>query len=309
MEYRCLGRTGLRVSALSFGGTALGGLYGPLGEDEGVRTVHTALDLGINFIDVAPYYGETRAETVLGQALRSVPRDRYYLSTKVGRYGLDDFDFSARRVTSSVEESLRRLGVDYVDLLLCHDIEFVSLDQIVEETLPALGRLRERGKVRFVGFSGLPLKIFPAVLDRTDVDVILSYCHHTLFDTTLTGLLPYLKAKGVGVINGSPLAMGLLSDHGPPVWHPAPPDVCDACARTAAQCRCRGTSLAKLAIQFAASCPDIDTTLSGAGGAAEIRNNVGWCAEPIDRRLLDEVQAVLQPVRNRTWPSGRPENN
>jgi L-galactose dehydrogenase len=309
MEYRCLGKTGLRVSALSLGAAPLGGLYGDVQQDEGARTVQTALDLGINFIDVAPYYGVTRAETVLGHILRSIPRDRYLLCTKVGRYGLDDFDFSAARVTRSVDESLQRLGVGHIDVLLCHDIEFGSIDQVVEETLPALRRVRQTGKVRFLGFSGLPLKIYPAVLDRTDVDVVLSYCHHTVFDTTLTRLLPYLKEKGVGVINGSPLAMGLLSDHGPPAWHPTPADIRDACARAAALCRARGPSLAKLAIQFAAGHPDIDTTLSGAASSAEIRNNVAWCAEPLDTGLLAEVQAVLQPVRDRTWPSGRPENN
>jgi L-galactose dehydrogenase len=309
MEYRCLGKTGLRVSTLSLGGAPLGGLYGAVQEDEGARTVHTALDLGINFIDVAPYYGLTRAETVLGRILRSIPRDRYYLCTKVGRYGLEDFDFAAARVTRSVDESLQRLGVDHVDLLLCHDIEFGSTDQIVEETLPALRQVQQTGKVRFLGFSGLPLKIYPAVLDRTGADVILSYCHHTLFDTTLARLLPYLKGKGVGVINGSPMAMGLLSDHGPQEWHPTPDDIRDACARAAELCRARGASLAKLAIQFAAANPDIDTTLSGAANSAEIRNNVAWCAEPIDAGLLAEVRAVLRPIQDRTWPSGRPENN
>jgi aryl-alcohol dehydrogenase-like predicted oxidoreductase len=309
MEYRCLGRTGLRVSTLSLGGAPLGGLYGAVQEDEGRRMVHTALDLGINFIDVSPYYGLTRAETVLGLALRSIPRDRYSLCTKVGRYGLEDFDFSAARVTRSVDESLRRLGVAHVDVLLCHDIEFGGVDQIVEETLPALERVRRAGKVRFLGFSGLPLKVFSAVLDRTDVDVVLSYCHHTLFDTTLTRLLPYLKGKGVGVINGSPMAMGLLSDHGPPDWHPTPPDIRDACARAAALCRSRGTTLARLAIRFAASHPDIDTTLSGAANTEETRNNVAWCAEPANARLLAEVQTVLLPIKDRTWPSGRAENN
>lgn len=309
MEHRTLGKTGLRVSALSLGCASLGGVFGPVQEDEGIRTVHTALDLGINFLDVAPYYGRTVAEAVLGKALRSVPRERYYLSSKVGRYDVAEFDFSAKRVAAGLDDSLRRLGVDYLDLVLCHDIEFGSIDQVVEETLPALRRLRDAGKVRFVGFSGLPLAIYRAVLDRTDADTIISYCHYTLYDQTLVQLLGYLKGKGVGAINASPLGMGLLSAHGPQPWHPAPPDLKEACARAADFCRTRGTSIAKLAIQFATSCPDVATTLSGAARPEEIRNNVAWVAEPIDQELLKEVQAILQPAQNKTWPSGRAENN
>src|SRR5712691_1255098 len=122
MEYRPLGKTGLQVSTLGFGASPLGSVFRPIDEVEGIRTVHTALDLGINFIDVSPFYGLTRAEAVLGKALATIPRDRYYLATKIGRYGQNEFDFSAPRVTASVDESLRRLGVDYVDLIQCHDI-------------------------------------------------------------------------------------------------------------------------------------------------------------------------------------------
>src|ERR1041385_1323003 len=133
MKYRPCGPTGLQVSVLSYGASPLGSVFRPVDEAEGIRTVHTALDLGINFIDVSPYYGLTRAEEVLGRALATVPRDRYLLATKGGRYGESEFDFSAARVTASVEESLRRLGVEYVDLIQCHDIEFGDLDQVVNE--------------------------------------------------------------------------------------------------------------------------------------------------------------------------------
>lgn len=115
MEYRTLGKTGLKVSALGFGASPLGGVFGDIDEAEGIRAVHAAVDLGINFFDVSPYYGLTRAETVLGKALKEIPRDRYYVATKVGRYGADQFDFSARRVAASVDESLARLNVDYSD--------------------------------------------------------------------------------------------------------------------------------------------------------------------------------------------------
>src|SRR5438067_1144965 len=160
MEYRLIGKTGLRVSALGYGASPLGSVFRPVEEAEGIRTVHTAVDLGINFIDVSPYYGLTRAEQVLGRALATVPREAYILATKVGRYGAEEFDFSAARVTASVDESLKRLRVEHLDLIQCHDIEFGSLAQIVEETLPALRRVREQGKVRFIGITGYPLRIF-----------------------------------------------------------------------------------------------------------------------------------------------------
>lgn len=100
--------------------------------------------------------------------------------------------------------------------------------QIINETLPALQKLKEAGKIRFIGITGLPLEIFSYVLDRVPlgtVDVILSYCHYGINDATLEDLLPYLKSKGVGVISASPLAMGLLTESGPPDWHPASPEL------------------------------------------------------------------------------------
>jgi L-galactose dehydrogenase len=309
MEYRPLGKTGLRVSALGYGASPLGSVFREIDEAEGIRAVHTAIDLGINFIDVSPYYGATRAETVLGKALREIPRDRYLLATKVGRYGPDEFDFSSGRVARSVEESLERLGVETIDLIQCHDIEFGSLDQVVEETIPALRRLQGEGKVRFIGITGLPLRIFPLVLDRTPVDTVLSYCHYTLNDTSLEDLFPYLREKGIGVINASPLAMGLLTERGAPAWHPAAPEIQAACARAAAHCRSRGVDIAQLALQFAVGAPEVATTLVGTASPENLRKNAAWIEQPIDRDLLAEVQALLAPIRNRTWPSGRPEND
>ena len=310
MQYRTLGKTGLRVSALGFGASPLGGVFGPVEQEDATRAVRTALDLGVNVFDVSPYYGETKAETVLGRALEGVPRDRYVLATKVGRYGADDFDFSAGRVTRSVDESLRRLRADYVDLIQCHDIEFGSLDRIVGETLPALRRVREQGKARFVGVTGLPLAVFPRVLDRADdVDVVLSYCHYALNDDTLAGLLPYLRQKNVGVISASPLGMGLLTDGGAPAWHPAPEAVKAACARAAAHCRSKGGDIARLALQWALANEEIATTLVGMADAEAVEKNVACVGgEQPDVGLLAEVLEILAPCHGVTWPSGLPEN-
>jgi aryl-alcohol dehydrogenase-like predicted oxidoreductase len=309
MEYRTLGKTGLSVSALSFGASSLGSVFRDIDEAEGIRTVHLAIDLGINLIDVAPYYGITKAETVLGKALRSLARDRYLLATKVGRYGDAQFDFSAQRVTASVDESLRRLGVDHIDLIQCHDIEFGSLDQVVEETLPALRKLQAQGKVRYIGITGLPLAVFRTVMDRTEVDTILSYCHYELNDTALSDLLPYLERKDAGIISASPLGMGLLTNRGTPAWHPAPTEVKEACARAAAFCRQRGVDIARLAVQFAVANPRIHTTLVGTASPENLRKNVAWTEEPLDLDLLADVLAILRPIHNLTWPSGLPENS
>ena len=308
MQYRSLGNTGLSVSILSYGASPLGSVFRPIDETEGIRTVRTALGLGINLIDVSPYYGLTRAETVLGKALQGVPRDSYYLATKVGRYGEDTFDFSAQRVTQSVDESLARLGVDPVDLIQCHDIEFGDLDQVVEETIPALRRVQEPGKARFIGITGYPLKIFRDVLRRAPVDTILSYCRYALNDSALEGLIPFLQEKQVGIINASPLSMGLLTERGAPDWHPAPEELKSVCARAAAYCRERGADIAQLAVQFAVAHPGIATTLVGTASPENLRKNVAWAASPPDPELLAAVLQILQPIHNQTWPSGLPQN-
>jgi L-galactose dehydrogenase len=309
VEYSVLGQTGLKVSKLGLGGSSLGGVFRQIDEAQAVRTVHTAIDLGINFIDVAPFYGLTRAEAVLGKALKAIPRDRYYLATKVGRYGDRDFDFSASRVATSVDESLRRLAIDYVDLIQCHDIEYGALDQILEQTLPALRHVQKQGKARFIGITGFPLKIFRNVLDRTGVNTVLSYCHYTLADTSLEQLLPYLESKSVGIINAAAMGMGLFCERGAPDWHPATDEIKATCAKAVAHCARLGTQLESLAVQFAVANPKIHTTLVGTADPLEIAQDVKAAQSPVDQQLLTEVLAILQPIRNKTWRVGRPENN
>lgn len=309
MQYRPLGSTGLNLSTISLGTAPLGGNYGGFDRAEGIRAVHTALDMGINLIDTAPYYGITRSETALGEALQGIPRDRYYLSTKVGRYGLDDFDFSPARMHTSIDESLARLQQDYVDILIVHDIEFRSMEQVVEETIPELRKIQQQGKFRWLGVSGLPLKIYRYVLERTDLDVILSYCHYTLNDNSLAELVPFLKSKNVGIINAAPVSMGLLTQSGPPEWHPASPEIKAACARAAEYCAQHGADLSRLAIQYAVANPAFATTIVGSTVPSQVLDNIKWAQEPIDQALLDEVLKILEPIHNLTWPSGRPENN
>ncbi len=310
MEYRILGKTGLKVSALSLGASSLGGgVFRHVEERDAVRTVHLAIDNGINFIDVSPFYGLTRAESVLGKALRDIPRDRYYLATKVGRYGDNDFDFSAKRIAASVDESLGRLGVDYVDLIQAHDIEYGNLQQIVEETLPSLRDIQHAGKARFVGITGYPLRIFEYVSQRIDIDTILSYNHFSMNDTTLTSLVPLMKEKNIGVINASPLSQGLLSNRGTPQWHGASPEIKAACASAAEWCQFQGVDISQLAVQFSLRNSDIATTLVGTASPENIEKNVKWAKEPMDEEALASVLQILRPIADRGWLVGRPENN
>jgi len=311
MNYRTLGRTGLKGSVLGFGGSSLGSVFREIDEKEGVRTVHAAVEHGINFIDTSPFYGLTRAETILGKALRQIPRERYILATKVGRYGYKerDFDFSAARVTRSVDESLERLGTDHVDFIQVHDMEFGSADQIVAETLPALRRVQAAGKARFVGVTCLPLRLLSSVVDQAEVDQVQSYCHYCLNDTSLAALLPHLREKAIGVINSAPIAMRLLSLEGPPAWHPAPQALRERCAEAARYCADRGGDLSRLALQFSVANPDIASTVVGTASPERIERNIREIEEPIDAELLAGVQRILAPVHGVTWPSGRPENN
>jgi L-galactose dehydrogenase len=300
----------MMVSALSFGASSLGGgIFRQVEESEALRTVATALDSGINFIDVSPFYGLTRAETVLGKGLRGVDRGSYYLATKVGRYGDTEFDFSARRVLASIDESLTRLGVEYVDIIQAHDIEYSELTQVIEETVPALRRVQEAGKARFIGVTGYPLPVFQSILNHANVDTILSYNHYSLNDTTLLDLLPVLEKNSVGVINASPLSQGLLTIRGAPAWHPAPANVQRACMQAAVYCKQEGSDLAKLAVQFSARNPQIATTLVGTADPGNLQRNLDWIEEPFDEALAAEVKQILSPIQDQTWVVGRPENN
>ena len=206
MQYRLLGETGLEISTLSFGASSLGAEFRNIDISEALSSVRVALDCGMNFIDTSPYYGRGMSEVLLGQVLPQVPRESYFLGSKLGRYAPTHFDFSARRVVESVDLSLERMKVDYLDVILCHDVEFMELDQILQEPLPALEKIRTQGKVRFIGVSGYPMKMFRYFLERADLDVILSYNHYTLQNNMLMELVAECERHGVGVMNAAPFS-------------------------------------------------------------------------------------------------------
>ena len=314
MIYNEIGKTGMRVSNLSFGASSLGGVFHSVREDEGIRAVHVAVDGGINFIDVSPYYGHLKAEMVLGRALREIPRDKYFLSTKVGRYGHDGvntWDYSAQRVTQSVYESMGRLNVNYIDLINVHDIEFQAamdggLQKIVDETLPALTALKEKGVVGHVGITDLQPENLRWVVEHADegvVESILNFCHYSLNDTLLTDYLDFFEQHGVGVVNASPLSMGLLSTRGTPDWHPAPAALKEACARAAAYCQEQGYPIEKLAVQFSTGTmnPRIATTLFSSANPENVMKNIRFAEEPMDDQLVREVQQIIGNQMGVRW--------
>jgi L-galactose dehydrogenase len=310
MQTRRLGQTDLQLPILSFGASSLGQEFRSVALDEALASVRVALDGGLNFIDTSPFYGRGMSEVLLGIALRGVPRDSYTLCTKLGRYDLQHFDFSAKRVVESVDVSLHRLGTDHLDIILCHDIEFVPMQQIVDETLPALRKIQQSGKVRYIGFSGYPMKIFQFILEQTKVDCVLSYNQYTLQNTRFGDeIVPYLKKKGVGAMNAGPFSARLLTNAPLPAWLKEPDSVKAAARKAAAHCASKGVDIAKLALQFSIENPDITTTVAGSANPQNIRNWAKWAAEPIDRQLLAEVQAIFAPVKNLGHKEGLPENN
>jgi aryl-alcohol dehydrogenase-like predicted oxidoreductase len=310
MQTRRLGKTDLKLPILGFGASSLGQEFRPISIDDALESVWVALDCGLSFIDTSPFYGRGMSEVLLGIALRGVPRDSYTLCTKIGRYDLTHFDFSAKRVAESVDVSLHRLGTDYLDIVLCHDIEFVPLHQIVDETIPALRHSQQQGKVRYIGFSGYPMKIFRYVCDRVEVDCALSYNQYTLQNTRFANdLIPYLKEKGVGILNAGPFSARLLTNAPLPAWLKKPAEVKAAARRAADYCASRGTDIAKLALQFSIANPDITTTIAGSANPNNIRQWAKWIEEPLDHDLLREVQAIFAPVRNIGHIEGLPENN
>ena len=313
MIYNELGKTGMKVSNISFGASSLGGVFRQISEDEAIKAVFTAIDNGINFIDVSPYYGHLKAETVLGKALKQIPRDRYYLSTKVGRYGKDGvnlWDYSAKRVTESVYESMERLNIDYIDLINVHDIEFQAsmeggLQKVVDETLPALVALREKGVVGHVGITDLQPENLKWVIEHSDpgtVESILCFCHYSLNDDMLLDYLDFFESHGIGIINASPLSMGLLSDRGTPEWHPAPQPLKDACRRAAEYCRSKDYPIEKLAMQFSTSLnPRIATTLFSSANPKNVLKNINYVSEPMDEQLVKDVQAIIGDQMRVRW--------
>ncbi|GAB3252060.1 aldo/keto reductase [Larkinella harenae] len=309
MQYRKLGKTDLTVSLLSFGASPLGNVFDETDEGEGRRAVHAAIDHGINFFDVAPFYGDTLAEARLGKALKS-KRNSIYLATKCGRYGNGVFDFSHDRILRSIDESLERLQTDYVDLLTVHDIEFGEHDQVVNEAIPAALKIKEMGKARYVGFSGLPVRYLAKVAREVEVDTVLSWGHYTLLaDEINDELVPLAQEKGFGLLNAAPLMQRILSDAPIPVWQSSPQAVKDMQPKLLKLCREYGLELSDVALKYAVSHPVIATTIVGISEQNRLEQNVRALDIHLPDELLQRIETLVAPVKNQLWFEGKPENN
>ena len=309
MEYRELGKTGMKISIIGYGASPLGNVFGETDEAEGVRAVHYAIDHGINYFDVAPMYGVTLAEERLGKAIKG-KRDKIFLATKCGRYDIDEFDFSARRVQESIDESLKRLGTDYVDVYQIHDIEFGDREQVLNEAIPAARKVQESGKARFVGITGLPVRYLRYVAGQVEVDTILSWAHYDLLEDEMdTVLTPLAQEKGIGLINASPLHQRLLTEKGPPEWHRSPKDVLEAGSKLVALCREYGVNIADVAMRYSLDYPDVATTIVGMSKLRHVVSNVKVLDFKNDPELMAKIEELVAPVKNKMWFEGKPENN
>jgi L-galactose dehydrogenase len=309
MHYRTLGRTGIEVSTISFGASPLGNVFDSVSEKTAIRAVHAGIDRGINLFDVAPFYGDTLSETRLGKALKE-KRDQVYLSTKCCRYGGGVFDFSAKRVLTSIDESLQRLQTDYVDFYHVHDIEFADKSQVLEESIPAALQVKASGKARFIGFSGLPVRYLAKIARLVDVDTVLSWGHYTLLaDQINEELVPLAQEKGFGLLNAAPFMQRILSDAPIPTWQNSPDSVKAMQPRLQALCREYGLQLSDVALNYAVSHPVIATTIVGMSDEQQVEQNVSSLDIEIPSELLQRLETLVEPVKNLMWFEGKPENN
>ncbi len=307
MQYRELGKTGMKVSTIGFGASSLGGVFHDFDEKRGIDAVFTAINEGINIIDVSPYYGYYKAETVLGKALKDIPRDKFFLSTKVGRYGEDGhntWDYSAKRAKESVYESMERLHLDYIDIINVHDIEFADLNQVANETIPALVELKEKGVVKHVGCTDLQLENLKWIIEHVPegtIESVMNFCHFCLNDDKLLDFLDFFEEHHVGVLNASPFSMGLLTQRGTPDWHPAPQPLKDACKRAVEFCSESDYPIEKLAMQYSTSEPRIATTIFSTTRPENLKQNIDYANAPIDWEMVKKVKEIIGDQQRVSW--------
>jgi len=301
LERRQLGRTHMRVTAVSLGGAGLGGIFGPVGDADGVAAVEKAFELGINYLDTSPKYGE--AERRMGIALRGVPRDRYFISSKVGTHPSRPGDYSADAAYWTVANSLRVLGVDSLDLCHIHEPEPHQLDQALAPggALEALVDLRSQGVIRAIGIGVQDHELHRRMMETGQSDVAMMVNDYTLMRQNAEDVFALARAHGVGLVNGAALAMGLLSGRDPdtigtPKWTPPAAEVA-AAKQIHRWCDERGIPVLALALQFAIRQTGYDCTLIGAATADEVAGCWEAATMPLPEAVWDELPALLDAVR------------
>jgi L-galactose dehydrogenase len=267
----------------------------------------------INFFDTSPYYGRLKSETRLGRALEvslketGISREDIFLSTKVGRYDVTSFDFSADKVRQSVLDSMDRLKTDYLDLCICHDVEFVEMSEILENTLPVLIEYKKQGIIRNIGISGLYLPVLLKIAENANhpshtIDYVLTYCHNTLQNNMLCQYHDKFKDLGIKIINASPLSMGLLTRSGPPSWHPASQEILQLVRKSSDYCDSIGSDISKIALQYSVQNSKFaTTTLVGMRSVIQVEQSVEWINQDMDSDTLLLIQTILDPIHNQIW--------
>lgn len=302
MEYNRLGQTHMIVSKLSIGGATLcSSFYGQLDFEEAKRTIHEALKRGINYVDTAPFYGQGESETNIGKILKDVPREAFYIATKTCRYdrtGPGQFDFSFERTIKSVEESLSRLGVDYIDLYQLHDVEFAdNIDEVINGAFQACLELKKQGKVRAIGINGYPLSVLKEGLIKGDgkIDTVLTYGRYTLFDDSLLAFLPFFNELKVGVIAASAHGCGMLVNRGPPAWHPASEALKAIVAEAAEICRKNRVELGKLATHHLLKVPGVvGTFLMGMEKMEYLDHNMNAYSDGLTQKEIEIYETLMK---------------
>ncbi len=309
-----LGRGGLRVTRLMFGGAPIGGLYAPVDENAALATLDAAWTAGIRAFDTAPHYGAGLSERRLGRLLAGRPRGEYVLSTKVGRLlvptsgdaaGAEEFpgetphlarvrDYSRDGVLASLEASLSRLSTDRVDIALIHDPDDHG-PEVLDGAYPALAELRAAGVIGAVGVGMNQAETLEWFLPRADMDCVLIAGRYTLLDTRAAArLLPECRRRGVAVLAGGVFNSGILADPGPGArydYRTAPPGILDRAQRIRAVCAHHGVPIGAAALHFTLRHPAVTAAVVGARSAGEIQADVGYLATQVPDELFDELAA------------------
>lgn len=299
----------MNVSVIGYGASPLGNVFADREEAVGIQAVHFAIDNGINYFDVAPMYGVTLAENRLGKALKG-KRNKIFLATKCCRYDENVFDFSAKKVKESIDESLKRLQTDYVDVYQIHDIEFGDKEQILNEAIPAAQDVKKSGKARFVGITALPVRYLKYIAEQVKIDTILTWGHYNLVEDEMDEFITSLcHERGIGLINASPLHQRLFTDKGAPPWHRSPKEVLEVGPKIAALCRDYGVNIADVAMRFCLDHPNVATTIVGMSQERHVKANLKVLNFNNNSQLLSRIDDLVKPVKNKMWFEGRPENN
>ena len=298
------------VSNIAYGCATLANIYKPLNIDDCKQLITYTFKKGINYFDVAPFYGGELAERNLGYSIKDIPRSELFIATKIGRYTDDNsnsgaggyFDFSPSKIEQSIKKSIDNMNIKYIDLLQCHDIENVSR-QTVLDALPLLEHYKTTGIINGIGINSYPIQPLLDIVESTPIKInsVGTYAHNTLINNTILDYIEYFTKKNISIINSSPLAMGLLTQKGPPIWHPASNLMKTTVNNLNNYCLSKNLNIENLSMIYSLSNKDILTTISGGNSITEIKNNLNCLNKTIDDLIMKDITEIVYPIKNKLW--------